>query len=273
MAGKGRAGLNSFARALVLAVIIAFLAGFFSAQALLGMENGIKSGNGSSAGESAGSGSAEAQGAELKAGKYSASVNIVAVTSQGEGVSSLGSVELQPGEGRVLFSVNPFVEPDTQYSVQTAKEVAEKFTGKSLKGFDAIYSVEGTPAQLVGGPSAGASFALATIAAIEGKRIKDSVAITGTILSDERIGQVGGVVEKAVAVAKDGKKLFIVPYGQRNVVYYEPQARQERYGDFIIERVNYVQKRIDLNEAVYAQYGTQVVEVKDISEAAELALE
>ena len=68
--------------------------------------------------------------------KLTASANIVAVTPQGTGIVNQASVEIIPGSGRILLSINPFVEPDTQDSTQTAVGIAEKFTGKSLKDKD-----------------------------------------------------------------------------------------------------------------------------------------
>ncbi|RLG58417.1 MAG: hypothetical protein DRN88_00775 [Candidatus Hydrothermarchaeota archaeon] len=67
------------------------------------------------------------------------------------------------------------------------------------------------------GESAGAIFALTTITALTGKKINESVVITGTIFPTGKIGNVTGVKEKEkIRVAKNiGAELVLVPKGQR----------------------------------------------------------
>ena len=209
----------------------------------------------------------------LSEGTYEASVNIVAVSNEGIGVVGKGEVEIKPGKGRVLLNTNPFVEPDTQYSIEIAKEVAESVTGKSLAGKDIIYSIEAGEAQLVGGPSAGAALCIATIAAIQHKKVRSDVAITGTIQANGSIGQIGAVAEKARAAGEAGIKLFIVPRGQRKVVVYEKKETEKRGPGFVFRRIYYEPKVIDLNEIMFEQYGMRVLEVGNITEALQLALE
>jgi hypothetical protein len=48
-----------------------------------------------------------------------------------------------------------------------------------------------------------------------GHEMKSDVAFTGTINPDGSIGPVGGIQYKLEAVAKDGKKTFLIPIGQR----------------------------------------------------------
>jgi len=204
----------------------------------------------------------------------SASANIVAVTQDGNGIVSQAKVELVQGSGRILLSVNPFIEPDTQDSATTAALVAQKFTGKSLADRDFILSIQNSGASLVGGPSAGAAFTLATIAAIEKKQVRPDAAITGTINPDGSIGQIGGVIEKATAAAEKGLLLFVVPKGQKTVTYYEQQQQESRRGNFTITRTFYVPKQVDLQDYLNQQgYSIQVSEVSSISEAAQLMIQ
>lgn len=199
---------------------------------------------------------------------YSATIDIVAVAAQNNaGVTNQAEVEVQPGKGRVLLSVNPFIEPDTQQSAETAKAVTERITGKNLDDFDLIYTIH-SPAQLVGGPSAGAALTIATIAAVEHRPINQDVVMTGTIEPDGRIGPIGGVLEKAEAVALAGKKVFLVPKGHTQLGYYEPVRVVEQRGNITIQRVNYVAKRLDLIQYAQEQWGLQVKEVATIEEAA-----
>ena len=199
--------------------------------------------------------------------RLSATINIVAVTNDGKGMESQGNVEIAPdGKGRVLFDTNPFVEPDTQQSLETAAYVASVFTKKSLVDKDIIYSVSNAQAQLIGGPSAGAAFAVATIAAIEGKQIRQDAAITGTINKDGSIGPIGGIVEKMNALIEQKGKLFLIPQGQRYVTTYTEQVQTQRRGNFVYEIHTLIPKQVDLVELAKPQ-GLEVKEVADINEA------
>ncbi|WP_244269698.1 YlbL family protein [Caldanaerovirga acetigignens] len=65
----------------------------------------------------------------------------------------------------------------------------------------------------IGGPSAGVMFALEILNQLtpgdltKGKKI----AGTGTISLDERVGEIGGVVQKVAAAKRDGAEIFFVP--------------------------------------------------------------
>lgn len=207
--------------------------------------------------------------------RLESSIDIVAVLEEGEaGVINTATVEIVSGKGRVLFAFNPFVETDTQESAEIAAAVAQQFTGKSLADRDVIYAIENTDAKLIGGPSAGAALTVATIAAIEGKEIKENVVMTGTIESNGRIGEIGGVIEKAAAAAEQGKTLFLVPEGQSAITYYEQVLEEQRRGQFVFQRVRYIPKTLDLNEFSKEQeWNLEIKEISDIGEAVELMLE
>lgn len=235
-------------------VAIMFLAGYFAGFA------------------SVPSGSPQLQ--RLSSETLSASANIVAVTQDGTGIVNQASVEIVPGSGRILLSVNPFIEPDTQDSAQTAALVAQKFTGKSLADRDFILSIENSQASLVGGPSAGAAFTLAAISAIENKPLNSNAAITGTIESDGSIGQVGGVIEKATAAAEKGLLLFVVPKGQSTVTYYEQKEQTVQRGSLTITRTYYVPQKINLQDFLNQQgFSMQITEASNIQEAVQLLIE
>jgi len=87
-------------------------------------------------------------------------------------------VELKEGKGDVLVNTNPFVEPDTQYSVREAVTIAEDFTDINISNTDIIISFDlnGT---LIGGPSVVATTTFATIAAMEGKMEVEEVSTIG----------------------------------------------------------------------------------------------
>lgn len=200
-----------------------------------------------------------------------ASANIVAVRSV-DNVGVLGGVrvEVKEGNGRTLVNTNPFVEPDTQYSIRTAVEVAARFVGVNLSERDVVVSfdINGT---LIGGPSAGAATTLATIAALEGKEVRCDAVITGTIDEYGNIGAVGGVFEKALAAERNGMSLFLVPEGESVVTTYERKVEERRIFGFVIKKVYYVPKEIDLKD--YFDGSMQVVEVGRIEEAYKYMIE
>ena len=124
---------------------------------------------------------------------------------------------------------------------------------------------------MIGGPSAGTATTVAIIAALEGKSVRQDVAVTGTIEEGGIIGEVGSVFEKAVAAEKNNMTLFLVPYGQEKVVYYEQQIEKRRRLGFRFTRVYYTPKEIDLDE--YFQGKMDVVEVSTIGEAVSYMIE
>ncbi len=200
------------------------------------------------------------------------SAYVVAVTSDGGGLVGSVDVEVNLGRGRVLMNTNPFLEPDTQFSAETATQIAEQYTKKSLDDRDVIYSFD-IDGQVLGGPSAGAAMTVATIAAIEGKQVRNDVAITGTIEEGGKIGFVGGVLEKMQAASEKGVKLFLVPEGQTKLTTYERIVEQQQRGGFVFQRVRYVPKTLDLSEYAKNELNIEVREVSTIGEVASYMLE
>ena len=200
-----------------------------------------------------------------------AEVNLVAVkqTLHGlEGVVLKCDVKLIPGEGRVLVDIEPRIGIDLQASVRTAVEVARRLTSADLSCVDVVVRVIGPRGEridVVDGPSAGAAITVAVAAAIRGDHINSSVYATGTINPDGSIGYVGGVLEKAVAAARSGAKLFLVPRGQR-VAPVWVRVREEPIPGFIIER--YVLRYVDIEDYLHRLgYSVKVLEVGEVTEA------
>ena len=65
----------------------------------------------------------------------------------------------------------------------------------------------------IGGPSAGLAFTLALLDDLTPGELTggEQVAVTGTILADGKVGPVGGVEQKVVAVNRTDATLFLVP--------------------------------------------------------------
>ncbi len=192
-----------------------------------------------------------------------ASMIIPALDEQGNGVSTLLTVQAVPGSGRTLVNIDRLLFwIDTQNSIRTARSVAENITGINLSYYDLIYTISAN-ASVIEGPSAGAALTIATVAALEGKRLNSSVMITGTINHDGTIGPVGGVLEKAEAAKSIGAQLFLVPLLQSSQITYETKKYCERIGWSQICTIEQIPKKVNISEEI----GIEVKEVMNIEDA------
>ena len=202
--------------------------------------------------------------------KTDGSANIVAVGSNGFGIIGKVNVDIEEGEGKILVNTNPFVEPDTQLSAITAVNVAKNITGVDLGNVNVIIDFEMPNVNtenrgIIGGPSAGTAMTLAVLSAINGKKVKNVVA-TGAILPDGRIGQIGGVIEKADAVADNNLTLFLIPKGQGKFAYYERQIKTVDSGNTKAKKVVLVPKTIDLVDYFKQEKNLTIKEVDHIED-------
>ena len=183
---------------------------------------------------------------------------------KGNGVVTPLAAEVKPGDGKILINIDKLnYWTDTQQSMQTARDVAERITGVDMKKLDLIYSIKTENATLVGGPSAGAALTVATIAAIQNKTLNPNVMMTGTIEENGFIGKVGGIIEKAAAAKAVGAKLFLVPKGEGTQVYTKPEEKCSRASGFLICETNYNQIEVSVGDSV----GIEVKEVSTIEDA------
>ena len=207
--------------------------------------------------------------AEAPKTKQSATIKVPAVDDEGNGVVTLLRVDVMPGEGRALVNINQLLFwVDTQYSIQSAKIVAQNVTGMNVSGLDIVYTIE-TNATIIEGPSAGAALTVATVAALENRTLDDTVMITGTITRTGLIGPIGGVVEKAKAAKDIGAELFLMPGGQSKETYYEPQRNCQRMGPITYCTTTYTEKSYKVSD----EAGIEVEEVNSIDEALKYFLE
>ncbi|MCD6477920.1 MAG: hypothetical protein J7K87_02870 [Candidatus Aenigmarchaeota archaeon] len=195
---------------------------------------------------------------------------LVAVNQNGDGVLTNLTVRAIPGNGRVLVDVESILFwIDTQQSIQIAKKVAEDYIERNITNADITYTIDIPNTTLVGGPSAGAAFAVATIAVIENKTIRNDTVITGTIESDGKIGQVGGIIAKGKAVKEAGYGHFLVPMGQGEFSEYKKVETCSKYGSMKVCNIKY--KKVYVN--VEKEIGINVKEVSNIDEAVKYLLE
>lgn len=191
------------------------------------------------------------------------SITIPAVDEDGNGLTTVLTVQIIPGEGRVLANIDKMLFwTDTQNSIRTSSRVASNITGKNLSNYDIIYTIL-TNATSVEGPSAGTALTVATIAALEGKTIDQAVFITGAINHDGTIGPVGEILPKANAAKEAGARLLLVPLMQSQEITYENRKYCEQIGPAQICTTEKVPRKINISEEV----GIEIVEVADIQEA------
>ena len=195
------------------------------------------------------------------------SISLAAVSSTNEGIVGNLSVKLMPGNNNVLIDTNPFLDTEIQYSANKAVAVAKLHSPYDFDK-DFIFDYKAGDTLLLGGESAGAATTIAVIAALQGKELKRDAVITGTINVDGSIGRVGGVLEKASAVANASYKYFLVPKGEGNLIYYEPVLTREDTGlGFDIMNTRYIPREINVIETAKEEWGLEVIEVSTIEEA------
>jgi uncharacterized protein len=188
---------------------------------------------------------------------------LLAVDSNGTGAAAKLSVEARKGTGRTLMEINNLLFfQDTQQSIRIAGRVAQDRTGLNLLNYDLIYSVDAN-ASVVGGPSAGASLTIATIAALEGKKPREDVIMTGAINRDGSIGPVSDILEKAKAAKAAGATIFLVPLLQSRDVVYETNQSCEKFGNSDICTTETKPRKVNISQ----ESGLDVIEVSSIDEA------
>lgn len=195
---------------------------------------------------------------------YSTQIAVPAVDQEGKGIIVSLNVEAAKGTGRTLTDIDKlFFWIDTQESIQTAKQVAEKITNKDTDSIDLTYSVKDSLTSIVGGPSAGAAITLATISVLEQKPLRNDVMITGTVTKNGTIGPVGSVYAKAAAAKLQGIKTFLVPENSSIDVSTKPvKSCENRDG------VEYCEtKYVEESKNIGSDLGIEVIEVSTIQDA------
>jgi len=191
-----------------------------------------------------------------------ATISVPAVNENGIGIATNLSVYIIDGYGRILVNIDRILFwTDVQNSIRTAKKVAESYTGIDLSKYDLIYTID-TDATSVEGPSAGAALTVITIAALLNRKINNSVTLTGTINHDGTIGPVSNILEKARFSKKIGKKLILVPFGQKE----ERKLEEKRYCEKIGNSQICSTERTIVKRDVEKETGISVREVKDIAD-------
>jgi len=173
------------------------------------------------------------------------------------------SVEIRPGQERILVQTTPLMGIVFQDAANTAVYVAQKRTGVSLAGSDVIFSIEAEhQISSVDGPSAGALMTLIMVSALENQPINPAITLTGSMDKDGNIGAVGGIIEKATAAKESGKTLFLLP--EENSMFVQYTKKTSRFGGFTL--VEQVPERISAPDYIRKNVGIDVVVVDTIDD-------
>ncbi len=199
----------------------------------------------------------------VKENEVSMFVPAVEKTASGyRGVLAKLTVIVKPGSGHVFIDTLPLTEIDTQSSARLAKEAVENVLDLELDDVD-LYFIIRSDSPIIGGPSAGAAMAVATIAALLNLTINQSVIMTGAIAIDGSITPVGGLLEKAEAAALHNASIFLIPEGQSMVRVAQTVEEKFPFGISIITRT----KTVNLIEYAWKKWKLKVVEVRSVEDA------
>jgi len=111
------------------------------------------------------------------------------------------------GEGTVRF--NETAGSMAKDSVYNAASVVRRITGEDLSNYDVHVNVVGGGD--IDGPSAGAAILVAVISAIQGRPVRQDVAVTGEISVRGRVKPVGGLYQKIYGARQSGVREVVIP--------------------------------------------------------------
>ncbi|HBT48065.1 MAG TPA: ATP-dependent protease, Lon family [Peptococcaceae bacterium] len=112
-----------------------------------------------------------------------------------------------PGKGNIRF--NETAGSMARDSVFNAAAVFRLLTGEDLGDYDVHVNVVG--GGNIDGPSAGLAVCAAIISAVQGRPVRQDVAVTGEISIQGKVKPVGGIVEKIYGARQAGMRCVILP--------------------------------------------------------------
>jgi ATP-dependent Lon protease len=115
--------------------------------------------------------------------------------------------------GKGSLRINDTAGSMTKDSLFNAAAVVRRVTGQELSGWDLHVNVVG--GGRIDGPSAGVAIYLAMISAIQGRKIRQDVAITGEVSIRGTVKAIGGVYEKIYGARQAGMTRVVLPEENR----------------------------------------------------------
>ena len=130
-----------------------------------------------------------------------------------KGSTATLELDISAGKERVFLETIPLTKVGTQISLRFAKQIACQYLDISCENFDFLYTLK-ADTTIIGGPSAGASATILTVALLDDLELKKDVAITGTINSGGFIGPVGSIKEKIESAQLSNITTILIPAGK-----------------------------------------------------------
>ncbi len=137
----------------------------------------------------------------------------------------------EPGKGTIRM--NDTAGSMTKDSVFNAAAVVRRATGEDLTNWDLHINIVG--GGRIDGPSAGLAIYLAMISAIQGRPIRQDVAITGEVSIRGTAKAIGGVYEKIYGAKQAGMTRVVLPEENRKDVPQEVSGIEVCYASTIEE--------------------------------------
>ncbi|HYG59909.1 MAG TPA: Lon family ATP-dependent protease [Symbiobacteriaceae bacterium] len=142
----------------------------------------------------------------------------------------------EPGKG--TLRINDTAGTMTKDSLFNAAAVVRKVTGQELSNWDVHVNIVG--GGRIDGPSAGVALYLAMISAIEGRPIRQDVAITGEVSIRGAVKAIGGVYEKIYGAKQAGMTRVVLPEENRKDVPQDLTGIEVCYAGTIEDAVKLV---------------------------------
>ena len=149
---------------------------------------------------------------------YAASNHITLLTvaeTTNKTISEVGGtadlyLTIRQGKGAIFIDSFPLTRIDTQSSIRYANQIACDFLQEDCTRYDFFYTIR-ADSSMMGGPSAGGAIAVLTVAVLDGQRIRQDTAMTGTINSGGILGPVAGITSKIDGAKNAGIKKVLIP--------------------------------------------------------------
>jgi predicted S18 family serine protease len=153
-------------------------------------------------------------------GAYTVSIHAPAVLeNEYKGTLTTITLNITPGTGIVTVNNDTNVGLDTIQSAMAASTYAAKYLGVNQTSYNYNYTI-GTVGANVSGPSAGLAMTLLTISGIDHRPLLKNFTVTGTIVSDGSVGEIGGVYDKVGSANASKLSFVMVPYAPDDTLEY-----------------------------------------------------
>ncbi len=186
---------------------------------------------------------------------FTNSIDLLAVSENNNGDLTTGSLvkltlTTKPGSGQTYVNLNTIEEVDTQVSIINSQKIACELFQLNCNKFDFFYDFEGS-ALVLKGPSASSAIGILTASTVKKQKLKDKIAITGSLSSGGIIGNVGGVDKKVELAKEKGFKKVIIPiFSDYNITQEDIEVIKtidliDAYNEFNIFKYELETKEVD----------------------------